>query len=273
MTPYPRFCPAPALRPLLRMAAFLGVCAASLLPSAGVRADTLLVSAASSLTEAFTAIAAPFQRTHPGVRVQFNFAASGVLERQIEQGAPVDVFAAAAGKEMDALEGKSLLAPGSRIVFAGNRLALVVPVKSRIRGWRDLSAASVTRVAISDPGFVPSGRYARAALQHMGLWAAVEPRAVMGANVRQTLAYVASGDAEAGIVFATDAAVMAGRVRAAAFARSGVDHPPIVYPAAALAGPHSAMARQFVQFLLSPKARQILRRHGFTLPPGGGARR
>lgn len=228
------------------------------------RQGEVLVSAAASLTEAMKEIGTAYTRANSGVTVRFNFGASGALQQQIELGAPVDVFVSASPKEMDTLQGRNLLAPGTRADIAGNRLVLIVPASSKLGGWDDLRTRRVRHVAVSDPGSVPSGRYAQETLTKRGLWDIVKPKAVFGENVRQTLSYVATGDAEAGIVFTTDALIEPGRVRVIARTEPGKDHQPIVYPAAALRdAPNAAGAARFVAFLRSPQARAILRKHGF----------
>ena len=251
----------------------LAIAASALVGRVSVRPNTMLVSAAASLTEAMQEIGTAYTRSHPSIRVQFNFAASGALQQQIEQGAPVDVFASASAKEMDALQSKGLLGGDSRTEFAGNRLVCVAPVGSKLKDWKDLAGASVKHVAISDPAFVPSGRYGKQTLERKALWNAVKPKAVLGENVRQTLSYVANGDAEAGIVFSTDLMIVKNRVKLVKEAVPGVDHDPIVYPVSVLRdAPNPAAARNFVKFLLSKEAQAILKRHGFTPPPSRGKR-
>jgi molybdate transport system substrate-binding protein len=206
--------------------------------------------------------------------VRFNFAASGVLLQQIMQGAPADVFASAAVKEMDVLNAAGRIEPATRIVFARNQLVLIVPQNSALGrastkpwGWYSLADPGVRRVALSNPESVPSGRYARQLLERQGVWPRVQNKAIFGENVRQTLTYVATGDADAGIVFATDARHESRRVRVLARSVPGRDHEPIVYPAAVVRdAPNAAAARRFVRFLRSGVAQAILRRHGF-LPP------
>ena len=233
----------------------------------GARADEILVSAAASLTDAMREIGRAFTRENPRTTVRFNFGASGALQQQVEQGAPVDVFASASAREMDALQRGRRLAAGTRVAFAGNRLVLIAPPASRLRGWDDLRNGRIRRIAMSNPDFVPSGRFARQTLVRRGLWTSVERRAVFGENVRQTLAYVANGDADAGVVFATDARIEPRRVRVVAAAVPGRDHGAIVYPAAVLAGaPNPRAARRFVAFLSSAGARRVLLRYGFTAP-------
>ncbi|MBC8103032.1 MAG: molybdate ABC transporter substrate-binding protein [Cytophagales bacterium] len=228
----------------------------------------LLVSAAASLTDAFEQIGAAFARKEKGgVTVRFNFAASGALKQQILAGAPVAVFASAAPREMDELERAKRIEAATRRDFARNRLVLIVPAGSRagVRDWKDLTGAGIRRIAVASPDGVPAGRYARETLLKRGLWAALQPKLVFGENVRQTLTYVAGGDADAGIVFATDARSEARRVRIAAVAIPGRDHSPIVYPAAVIAGaPNPEAARRFVRFLLSREAQGIFKRWGFS---------
>ena len=246
------------------------LCAALLSDTRFARADELLVSAASSLTEALNDVGAAYTRLHPNTVVRFNFAASGALQQQILQGAPVDVFCPASPKEMDALQKVGYVEAGTRIEFAGNRLVLIAPVRGRLHGWNDLSSPAVRRVALSDPASVPSGRYAQETLTKRGLWEAVKAKAVFGQNVRQTLTYVAHGDADAGIVFKTDALHDAGKVRVAGEAIPGKDHILIVYPAAVVShAPNRPAAQSFVLFLQSAAARKILTRYGFSPAASG----
>ncbi len=236
--------------------------------AAPAQADEILVSAAASLTEAFGEIGAAFSRTNPGTRVRFNYAASGALQQQIMQGAPVDVFASASPQEMDALQRANRLENATRADFAGNRLVLVAPRASRTKTMDALRSSLVRRVALSNPASVPSGRYARETLMRRNLWNAVQPKAVFGENVRQTLTYVMNGDVDAGFVFATDARAARGRVRTVTAAMGGKDHAPIRYPAAVVKNaPNAPAARRFVAFLRSAPAQAILRRHGFAPAP------
>ena len=232
-----------------------------------MRMQELIVSAASSLTDVLTELAGAFEKSHPGARVRINAGASGALLQQIRQGAPADVFISASAREIDALERENLLLPLTRANVAGNRLVLIAPKSSALTGWSGLLSPSVKRVALSDPDSVPSGRYAKETLVHRSLWKSVEPKAVYGESVRQTLAYVAAGDVDAGLVFLTDARGER-RVRVVATAAPGKDHAPIVYPAAALRTARSpALAREFVRFLRSAPAAALFRRFGFSPPP------
>jgi molybdate transport system substrate-binding protein len=239
------------------------VCAAAL--AGEVRADEILVSAAASLTDALNEVGKAYTTANPGTVVRFNFGASGALQQQIAQGAPVDVFASASPKEMDALQKMNRIEPATRADFAGNRLILIAPTGSALKHWDDLRAPTVRRVAISNPESVPSGRYAQETLTKRGLWDIVQPKAVFGENVRQTLTYVVGGNVDAGIVFATDAQMERQRVRVVEEAVPGRDHSPILYPAAVITrAPNATGARKFVAFLRGAAAQSILARYGFT---------
>ena len=233
--------------------------------SLSVKADEVLVSAAASLTDAFNEIGKAYTKANPQTVVRFNFGASGALQQQIAQGAPVDVFASASPKEMDALQVGGRLAKNTRADFAGNRLVLIAPLRSGLKTWEDLRRPNVKRIALSNPASVPSGRYAQETLTKRGLWSVVQPKSVFGENVRQTLAYVTNGDVDAGIVFATDAQAEKTRVRVVQTAVPGQDHQPIAYPVAAIAdAPNPAGAQRFASFLQSQPAQSILARYGFT---------
>jgi molybdate transport system substrate-binding protein len=176
-------------------------------------AGEITVSAAASLTNALRAAAA-YEAAHPGDKVLLNFGASDALAAQIARGAPVDVFASADQHAMDKVQAH--LAPGSRRDFTSNELVVAVPVQSalRLRSLADLGQPAIQRLTTGNPASVPAGRYARAALEKAGLWAALEPKFVFAANVRQSLDYIARGEAEAGLVYQTDVASQAGKVRA-----------------------------------------------------------
>lgn len=226
------------------------------------------IFAAASLTEAMGDLADVWvARGNP--RPVLVFGASSALARQIERGAPADLFVSADLEWMDWLGERKLIAPGTRRALAGNRLVVVTPaIAPAPRGdlaqgrglLRQLGANG--RLAIADPAAVPAGRYAKAALTSLGLWEAVAPRTVNAENVRSALAFVERGDAAAGIVYATDARASA-RVRVAGvFAER--THPPVVYPAAALA-PARADSLAFLRFLGSPAAKAALRKRGFVV--------
>lgn len=235
------------------------------LPAVACAGD-LVVSAAASLTDAFQAVGTAYEARHPGTHVVFNFAASDVLLQQIDNGAPVDVFASADEKAMDRAVAATLVDPPTRNDFASNALVLIVPADSRlpIAGPADLRDGAVRRVAFGDPASVPAGRYTRAALERLGLWDVVSAKSVLAENVRQGLDYVSRGEVEAGFVFATDATIAKGRVNVVATVPTPA---PIRYPLAVVNGAaHGAEARAFEAFVLSADGAAILRRFGFGPP-------
>lgn len=240
--------------------------AALSLAALAARGAELTVSAAASLGPAFKEMATAFEAAHPGHTVRLNVAASGTLLQQLRQGAPVDVLATADEATMDAAQAEGLLRPGSRRAIAGNTLVLVVPLGARVRpaDLRGLQAPGLARIAIGHPGSVPAGRYAQAALEAAGLWAALQPRLVQAHSVRQALDYVAREEAQAGFVYATDAAAMKHRVQVA-FAVPTLA--PVRCPAAvAAASTQPELAQRFLALLASEAGRAVLARHGFTIP-------
>ena len=227
---------------------------------------TLTVAAAASLHEAVMELDSLYRADHPDIAVRATFGASGALRQQIEQGAPVDVFISASERHVDALQQAGRADPRSRRVLAGNELVLVVPASSTtVRGFADLASPGVRRVAIGAAASVPAGEYAEQLLHALGIADAVKAKAVYAQNVRQVLAYVERGEVDAGIVYRTDA--MASRaVRVAATAPAGT-HSPITYPLVLVTGgAHPEQARAYAAFLLGPRGRQVLARHGFTQP-------
>lgn len=228
-------------------------------------AGELLVSSAVSLKEAVEAAGRRFQGDRTGLLLRYNFGASGELRQQIEGGAPVDVFLSAGQSEMDALERKGFLVAGSRRILARNSLVVIVPVGSTISLSRppDLLRREVGRLAIGNPKTVPAGQYAEECLRTLNLWEALRPRLVLGENVRQVLEYVARGEADAGVVYATDIAAHGERVREA-LRPPPESHRPIVYPAAVVAESGAPqVAGAFVDFLVAPEGQAILARRGF----------
>lgn len=234
--------------------------------SGSALAGELVVSAAASLTNAFREIARDYQDHNPDTKVALNFGGSGALLQQIGKGAPVDVFATADQETMDSAARRALLAAGSRRDFAANRLVVIVPGNRAAapRQLSDLALAGVQRIAIATPDSVPVGHYSRQALQAAGLWDLVAAKAINTQHVRQTLAYVARGEVDAGFVYATDAAIMPDKV-AVAF-EVPLD-PAIRYPIAVVAdSAQPAEARRFIDYVLSPDGQAVLNRYGFTSP-------
>jgi molybdate transport system substrate-binding protein len=229
-------------------------------------AGDVVVSAASSLTDAFKQVAAAYEAKHPDTKVVLNFAASDVLLQQIANGAPADVFASADQKAMDKAQAQGVLLQGSRKNFATNQLVLIVPAASslKIASLKDLERPAIKRIAYGDPASVPVGRYTQAALQADSAWSAVSAKAVLAQNVRQSLDYVARDEVDAGFVFATDAAIATDKVKVALRVNSPT---PISYPIAVVAqSTHAADAQAFENFVLSPEGQALLAKSGFLKP-------
>lgn len=233
-----------------------------LLAGSAAGAQELVVSAASSLTDAFRDIGRSFEATHAGVKIAFNFAASDVLLAQIAKRAPADVFASADEAMMNRAEDRNLLVPGTRRDFATNRLVVVVPRSAAsVAALATLAEPRIKRIAIGSPQTVPAGRYAKAALEGAALWALLEPKLVYTQNVRQALDYVAREEADAAFVYATDAAIMPDKVMVALDVATPT---PVRYPIAAVRdGRAPALAESFVAFVVGAAGQQILARHGF----------
>ena len=223
----------------------------------------LTVSAAASLKDALTAIDRDFERSYPDVQIAPNFGASGTLQLQIEQGAPVDVFVSAAPQQMDALAAKNLLLADTRANLLENELVLIAPKDSNVvAGFGDLKRAYVRVIAAGDPRSVPAGTYAQQVLTALGIYNAVKSKMTLATDVRQVLADVETGSAEAGLVYSTDAAISS-KVRVVMDAPAGT-HQPIVYPAAVLrSSTNPDAAREFVKYLAGPAAREVFSKYGF----------
>jgi molybdate transport system substrate-binding protein len=227
----------------------------------------VLVSAAISLKDAFEEIGLEFE-AQTGIRVQLNLGGSGLLQKQIEAGAPVDVYASAGMKQMDALESGGLIVQGTRRSFVRNSLVLIVPSNSAraIRSFNDLTRPDISKVAIGNPKTVPAGQYAEQTLKSLGIWDSLKDRLVPAGDVRQVLEYVTRGEVEAGIVYASDVPVSHGKTVIAASAPED-SHSPILYPIAIVKGTESAgAARKFVDFVTGASGQAIMKKYGF-LPP------
>ena len=229
-------------------------------------AADLIVSAAASLTNAFTDIGREFERAHPGSKVVFNFGGSGQLLQQIAKGAPVDVLASADQETMDRAQAQGLVEAGTRADFVRNSLVVVVPNSSTlsITTLDDLTRSEIRHIALGNPESVPVGRYSKIVLTASGHWNALQPKFVNTQNVRQSLDYASRGEVEAAFVYRTDAALLPDKVKIAFEAPM---QKPIRYPIAAmkLSG-NKAGATEFVAFVRSDAAKKILRKYGFLNP-------
>jgi molybdate transport system substrate-binding protein len=256
------------------MPRFLLALALLLLPATG-HAQTqtgsqpsLTVFAAASLTDALKDVSAAWvHQGHPPLKL--SFASSSTLARQIAEGAPADLFASADEKWMDYLAQRNMLAPGTRKDLLGNSLVLIVPAdharQIEIGPGLDLDAllGQQGRIATGDPAHVPAGIYAKQALKKLGLWVKAEPRLAPTEDVRGALLLVERGEAPAGIVYSTDAAVSSGVAVAGTFPESSHDR--ITYPFAVVRAGDNPEARALLAYLAGPDARAIFSRRGFIV--------
>jgi molybdate transport system substrate-binding protein len=250
----------------LMLGAAQGAAAHADTPAAAPAAPTFVVFAAASLTEALDELDGAFTaQTH--IRVKASYAASSVLAKQIEAGAPADVFFSADHEWMDYLEQRKLLRTGTRRDVLGNELVLIAPADSAVRlkiapGFALAQSLGDGRLASADPDSVPAGLYGRAALTKLGVWDSVQSRLARAENVRAALAYVARGETPLGIVYRTDAQAEK-RVRVVDVFPEDT-HPPILHPAALTANAQP-QAQKYLEFLFGPAAQEIFRRYGFRI--------
>ena len=252
-----------------KLSLFIALCLIGLAPGFGVASAQQrgpLVLAAASLQEAMTEAADAWAaRKH--ARPVVSFAGSPALARQIESGAPADIFVSADEEWMNYVTGKGLIRAGSRVSFLSNRLVLIAPVSSgtRLTIGRNFALARALgtgRLAMADPDAVPAGKYGKAALENLGVWSSVQGKIARAENVRAAMALVERGEAPFGIVYATDARASA-RVRIIGTFPAN-SHPAITYPIAILKASTNRDAEGFRRFLLSREGRAIFTRRGFT---------
>jgi molybdate transport system substrate-binding protein len=246
--------------------AMLAGCAMFAQQPPAVKQAPVTVSAAISLKGALDQLGREYERDHPGASITFNYGASGTLQHQIEQGAPVDLFFPAAQKQMDALQTAGLILNDTRHDIVANDLVLIAPSDTdNIHTFQDLAKPVVKTVAIGEVATVPAGMYAQQTLEHLGLWDAVQKKAVYAKDVRQVVTFVASGNADAGLVYRTDAQTSP-KIRTI-FTAPPNSHDPIVYPAAVLKNSKAPdAARAFLEFLETPHALEIFKTYGFNDP-------
>ncbi len=224
----------------------------------------LNVSAATSLTDALPEIDKAYTQANTHIKIVANFAASGTLQTQIEQGAPADVFISAAAKQMNALQTGGLIIEDTRQDLLKNRIVLVVPANSTltVADFTGLLDDGFKKVAIGDPDSVPAGTYAKQAFDKLGIYEQLQPKLILCADVRQVLSYVESGDVEAGIVYSTDAATT-DKVKIVAEAPADIK---IVYPVAVIkASKNVEAAKAYIDFLLGAEAGTIFEKYGFVV--------
>jgi len=237
----------------------------ALLASAGLQAAEISVFAAASLTDSLKEIAAGYEKSS-GDKITFNLGASSTLARQIEAGAPADIFFSADEAQMNGLAKLGLIDPATRKSRLGNSLVVVVTADStlQINSASDLTNATVKQIALADPKAVPAGVYAKAWLTQQQLWPAIEPKVVPTENVRAALAAVESGNVEAGVVYKTDAGISK-KVKVA-YEVPAADAPDISYPMALVKDSKQPdAAKNFLNYLDSKEAGDIFKKFGFVL--------
>ena len=226
----------------------------------------LLVAAAASLKNAYEEELIPmFEAQYPGVIVTGVYDSSGKLQTQIEEGLEADVFMSAATKQMDALNEKGLIAEDTIADLLENKIVLIVPKgnEAGLEAFEDIEKAS--SIALGDPASVPAGQYAEEALTSLGIWDRIQDKVSFGTNVTEVLNQVAASSADAGIVYATDAASMAEQVDVIAEAPEGSLKKKVIYPVAVLKGSaHSEEAADFVEFLKTEEAMKVFEAYGFS---------
>ena len=226
----------------------------------------LNISTAASLTDVLKEINNLYNQGKPNVTIMPNFASSGTLQTQIENGAPADIFISAADTQMDNLQKKELLLNDTRKNLLNNKVVLIVPSDSTlgITSFNDLSTDKVKKVATGDPKSVPLGTYAQQAFDLLGITAQLQPKFILGADVRQVLTYVESGNVDAGIVWSTDAKTST-KVKVVATAPDSINAK-VVYPVAVVkASKNPDAAKDYLNFLFSAQAKAVFEKYGFTM--------
>lgn len=252
----------------LRLRVFAGVALLAVPLAVGAcrtPAVSINVSAAASLTDVLKAINTAYVSDNPNVTITPNFASSGTLQTQIENGAPADVFISADATQMDNLQKQNLLVNETRKDLINNRVVLVVPNDSTlgITSFSDLALEKVKKIAIGDPKSVPAGTYAGQAFDELGITAQVQPKEILGADVRQVLTYVESGNVDAGIVYSTDA-LTSTKVKVVASAPGDINARVVYLVAVIKATKNRDAAKSYIDFLFGTQAKGLFEKYGFT---------
>ncbi len=253
---------------LARLFAILVLCASIAgAPQPAAAQESITVFAAASLRNALDDADAAFTKA-TGIKVVVSYEATSTLAKQIEQGAPADVFISADLRWMDYATEHKLIKPDTRVNLLGNRLVLIAPADSKFdkvaiaKGFDIAKLAGDGRIAVADVKAVPAGLYAKAALENLGVWAAAEPKLAMAENVRATLAFVARGETPIGIVYETDAKIEP-KVKIVGIFPDG-SYPPVTYPVAATAATTNSAIARYLNFLRSPSAKTTFEKYGFS---------
>ena len=228
--------------------------------------QSILVAAAASLKNAYEDKLIPmFEEQYPGVTVEGTYDSSGKLQTQIEEGLEADVFMSAAKKQMTALDEEGMIASDTITDLLENKIVLIVPTgnEKKLEKFEDIENAD--SIALGDPASVPAGQYAQEALTNLGIWDKIQDKVSFGTNVTEVLNQVAAASADAGIVYATDAASMADQVEVVAEAPEGSLAKKVIYPVAVVKGTaHEEVAKEFVAFLQTDKAITVFEEYGFS---------
>ena len=233
--------------------------------AAAAESQGITVSAAISLKNAFEEIGKLYESQNKDSKAVFNFGASGDLMTQIKGGAPVDVFASAALKDMDELDNAGFVVKDTKANFVANSVVLIVPASSKTAfiSFEDLKKAEVKKIAVGNPKTVPVGRYSDETFQYYKISDMIQPKLIFAENVRQVLDYVARGEVDAGVVYSTDAMVKQQEVRIIMTAPEA-SHKPIIYPIAVVKGTkNEKAAKGFISLVTSDEGRKILSKYGF----------
>ena len=254
-----------ATRGLAKLRVLLGLGTLALLLAAPARADTVTVFAAASLKEALDSVSQAFEKAS-GHKAVISYAGSNALARQIENGAPADLFISADTDWIDHVERRGLVAANSRRDLLGNELVLIAPAASPVRlglvpGVDIAKFLGDKRIALANPDAVPAGKYARSAFAALGAWKGIEGKVAAADNVRAALVLVARGEAPLGVVYRTDA--MAEKAVRIVDVFPASTHPPIVYPMVVLKRATSPAAQAFARYLASTEGRARFERFGF----------
>lgn len=225
----------------------------------------LTVSVASSVQDAMKDIQALYRQENPNINIDYNFGSSGSLQQQIEQGAPADIFLAAAPKQMNALQQKDLLSTETRQDLLSNRIVLVVPKEANNNAtFESLNKAEFKKVALGDPSSVPAGQYGKEVLMFLKLYEKINSKLVFGKNIRQVLFFVETGNVDVGLVYKTDVRA-SDKVKIVDVAPENY-YSSIIYPVSVIKhSKHPEEAQQFIEFLFSEKAKDIFENHEFRL--------
>ncbi|SJZ58834.1 molybdate ABC transporter substrate-binding protein [Garciella nitratireducens] len=228
------------------------------------KSTEITVAAAASLTDAMKEIGEIYQEKNPSIKITFNFASSGSLMNQIEEGAPVDLFFSAASKQMDQLQAKNLIDENTRKNILENDLVLITPEDQdhKITSFEDLATQKVKKIALGNPESVPAGQYSKEIIHYLGIENQIENKIVEATDVRQVLSWVETGEVDCGIVYSTDAKTSDSVEMVAKAPKDS--HTPVIYPAALLKeSKNLEQAQKFLDFLSTKEAGEIFETYGF----------